>query len=99
MKPNSIIHRYIMSEMMPPFFITLVFFTFVFLMTKMLEITNWIVNYNISLVTVVLFIVYATPFFMVFVIPMSIMLSVLLTFLRLSGDNELIALKSGGVSM
>jgi lipopolysaccharide export system permease protein len=33
-----------------------------------------------------------------FVIPMSVMLAILLTFLRMSGDNEIIALRSGGLS-
>jgi lipopolysaccharide export system permease protein len=41
---------------------------------------------------------YSTPYFLSFVIPMSIMLSVLLTFLRMSGDNEITALKAAGIS-
>ena len=36
MKANTIINRYIMVEMVPPFVITLTFFTFIFLMTQIL---------------------------------------------------------------
>jgi len=39
------------------------------------------------------------PFFLQFIVPMSVMMAVLLTFLRLSNDNEIVALKSGGVSL
>jgi lipopolysaccharide export system permease protein len=39
------------------------------------------------------------PSFLVFVVPMSIMMGVLLAFLRLSNDNEIIALKSAGLSV
>jgi len=42
---------------------------------------------------------YSMPFFLQFIIPMSVMMSVLLTFLRLSNDNEIVALKSGGISL
>jgi len=98
MKINSIINRYLFVEMLPPFVISVVFLTFVFLMTKILEITNMIVNYKVSLADVFLILIYSMPFFLEFVIPMSVMVAILLTFLRLSGDNEIIALKAGGVS-
>jgi lipopolysaccharide export system permease protein len=67
-------------------------------MAKMIEIANWIVNYNLSLLAVLWMIIYSVPIFLMFIIPMSVMISVLLTFLRFSNDNEIIALKSGGQS-
>jgi lipopolysaccharide export system permease protein len=99
MKINSIINRYLLKEMMLPFVINLVFFTFVFLMTKILDITNLIVNYKMSLGSVLLLLFYSLPFFLSFVIPMSVMMAVLLTFIRLSNDKEIVALKAGGVSV
>ena len=39
------------------------------------------------------------PFFLQFIIPMAVMVSVLLAFLRMSGDNEIVALKASGVSI
>ena len=98
MKINTIINRYIFREMIPPFVLGLVFFTFVFLMAEMLKITDLIVNYGVGLLTVVMMLIYSTPYFLVFVIPMSTMMAVLLTFLRLSADNEIIALKTGGLN-
>jgi len=85
--------------MMMPFIINLVFFTFVFLMTKILDITNLIVNYKINMFSVLLILLYSVPRFLSFVIPMSVMMAVLLTFIRLSNDKELVALKAGGVSI
>ena len=99
MKINSIINRYLLKEMMLPFVINLVFFTFVFLMTKILDITNLIVNYKISMFSVLFILLYSVPRFLSFVIPMSVMMAVLLTFIRLSNDKELVALKAGGVSI
>ena len=84
--------------MLPPLGLTLLFFTFVFLISDMLEITNWIVNYSIGISSVLRMTIYSMPDFLIFVVPMSVMLAVLLTFVRMSGDNEIIALKAGGLS-
>ncbi|MFH1102353.1 MAG: LPS export ABC transporter permease LptF [Pseudomonadota bacterium] len=96
---NTIVNRYLFKTMLPPFAINLSFLTFVFLMTQILEITNFIVNYKVSIKTVLRMIVYTMPFFLEFIVPMSVMMAVLLTFLRLSGDNEIVALKAGGISI
>ena len=82
-----------------PFVINVAFLTFIFLMTKILDITNLIVNYKLNLSSVFLILLYSVPRFLSFVIPMSVMMAVLLTFLRLSNDHELDALKAGGVSI
>lgn len=99
MKLNSIVNRYIFAQLIPPFAINLGFFTFVFLMAEMLKITDLIVNYNVSILDLLKILAFSTPYFLVYIIPMSCMMSVLLSFLRMSGDNEIIALKTGGVSL
>ncbi|NNG00668.1 MAG: LPS export ABC transporter permease LptF [Desulfobacteraceae bacterium] len=96
---NSILFRYLLKELIPPFFINLAFFTFIFLMTKILDITNMIVNYDVSLVAVMLMFVYNMPFFLIYIFPMATMMSTLLTLLRLSNDNEIVALRACGVSL
>lgn len=93
------INRYIFRELIPPFIISSVFFTSIFLMTRIPEITNMVVNYNTGVVSLLLLISYTLPRFMEFTIPMSVMVSVLLTFMRMSTDNEIIALKGGGVTI
>lgn len=99
MKTTPLIHRYLFTELLPPFAINLAFFTFIFLTSRILDITNLVVNHGVGLLQVLLVIVYTIPYFMVFVIPMAVMMAVLLTFLRFSGDNEILALKAGGVNV
>ncbi|MBW2482640.1 MAG: LPS export ABC transporter permease LptF [Deltaproteobacteria bacterium] len=99
MKLNSITNRYILKEMLVPFSINIFIFAFLFLMTEMIEIANWIVNYNLSLWAVLTLVIYTLPSFLIFIIPMSVMLAILLTFLRLSSDNEIVAIKSCGMSI
>ena len=99
MKTNTITNRYIIREMLGPFSINLMVFTFLFLTTQMIEITDWIVNYSLDILDVLTIIYFTLPWFLMFIIPMSVMMSILLTFLRLSGDNEIVALKSCGMSI
>ncbi|MCD6224608.1 MAG: LPS export ABC transporter permease LptF [Deltaproteobacteria bacterium] len=99
MRLNSILNRYLFKEMLSPFVISIMFFTFVFLMAKILDITNLMINYSINLTSVVMLLLYTIPHFLEFVIPMSVMVSVLVTFMRLAGDNEIVAMKAGGFSL
>jgi len=99
MKAFKIINRYIFMELLSPFVISLFFLTFVFLMTRIPEITNMVVNYNADISSIGLMIVYTLPRFLEFTIPMSVMISILLTFMRMAGDNEIVALKGAGVSL
>ena len=98
MRINTIINRYILRELLPPFGVNLFFFTFIFLITKILEITNLVVNYQVSPVTFVLLLFYSIPFFLAFITPMSVMMAVLLTFLRMSADSEIVALRACGMN-
>jgi lipopolysaccharide export system permease protein len=99
MKAFNTINRYIFMELLSPFVISLFFLTFVFLMTRIPEITNMVVNYNADISSIGLMIVYTLPRFLEFTIPMSVMISILLTFMRMAGDNEIVALKGAGVSL
>nr|WP_321399803.1 LPS export ABC transporter permease LptF [uncultured Desulfobacter sp.] len=99
MKVFKRIHTYLFFELIPPFAISTFFLTSVFLMTRIPDITNMVVNYNSSITDILLLISYTLPRFMEFTIPMSTMISVLLTVMRMSGENEIIALKGAGMSL
>ncbi len=99
MKEFNIVNKYIFRELISPFAISLFFLTFVFLMTRIPEITNMVMNYNADILSIALMIVYTLPRFLEFTIPMSVMISVLLIFMRMSGENEIVALKGAGVSL
>ena len=97
--PFKRIHTYIFFELIPPFVISLFFLTFVFLMTRIPEITNMVVNYNADVRAILMLIGFTIPRFLEFTIPMSAMISILLTFMRMAGENEIVALKGAGTSL
>ena len=95
---NTTLHRNIFMEMFPPFAVSIFFFTFILLTRRILEVTNMVVNYQAGLSSIGMLLLFSLPHFLTFATPMSVMMAVLLTFLRLSSDNEVTALKSCGVS-
>ncbi len=99
MKLNAVVSRYLFKELIPPYVLNLLFFIFVFLMRQILEVTHVIVNYQVSIAAFFLMLAYSMPYFLAYIIPMSVMMGVLLTFLRLSTDNEIVALKASGISL
>ncbi len=95
----NIVNTYIFKELVLPFFCSLFFLTFVFLMSRIPDITNMVMNYHISISSIFILLGLKLPRFLEFTIPMSVTISILLTFMRMAGENEIIALKSAGVSL
>ncbi|MCF8034486.1 MAG: LPS export ABC transporter permease LptF [Desulfarculaceae bacterium] len=94
-----IIHRYLFFEMLSPYFVSLGVFTFVLLMAKIMELTDLVVSRGVGLSVVGRLLLYTMPYFLVFTIPMATLLGVLIAFLRLSSDNEIVAIKAAGISL
>lgn len=94
-----IIHRYILKSLLIPFGLALFTFTFTFFIYRVFQLTEMVVNRGMFLSDVVKVFVYASPYFFMFTIPMAVLFSVILTFLKLSSDNEITALKAAGLSL
>lgn len=88
-----------MKELLQPFLLCLGFLSLVFLLTKIIDITDLVVNYRASLSTVLSMVGYTLPVLMQYTLPMSVMMAVLLTLLRMSADREIVAIKTGGAGL
>src|SRR5919199_1600671 len=58
-----------------------------------------LVNHDVPVEYLVTFIAYVLPFSLIFTIPWGLLTAILLVFGRLSADNELVAMRSNGVSV
>lgn len=93
------LYRYLMKELFPAFLLGLVGFTFILLTGRILQLTDLFVNKGFPLTHILALLYYLLPSFLVLTIPMATLLAVLLTFSRLSSDNEITAMKASGVSL
>jgi lipopolysaccharide export system permease protein len=93
------ISKYLLLELITNFTVGIFVFSFMMLTGKSFQLADLIVNKGMSVFTIVKFFGLMLPFFMVFTVPMSLALGVILTFGRASSDYEIIAFKSSGVSL
>ncbi len=95
----KILNRYVFRELFGPFLISLLIFSMIMLMGRTLRFSDLFINKGLSLFDVGRLITYIFMPFLVYIIPMSVLLSVLLALGRLSADNEITSLKSSGISL
>ena len=69
------------------------------LLGRALQLRDMLMGLELSVLDTLKLFGYLSPFFMLIICPIACMLAVFLTFLRMSTDRELVALKAGGVSL
>ncbi|MFH1594252.1 MAG: LptF/LptG family permease [Candidatus Omnitrophota bacterium] len=94
-----IIRNYVLKELVGPFFLSLLVSTMILATGNIVQIADLIINKGVSPVYVMKLFLCLMPWLLTFTIPISVLSSMLLAFGRLSSDNEIIALKSSGVSL
>jgi lipopolysaccharide export system permease protein len=95
----KLVDRYLLRELVPPFFIGVLIFTFLLLMSQILRLMELIINKGVAAGAILRLVLYLLPSILVLTVPMSVFLATVVTFGRLSAENELTALKTGGFSL
>ena len=90
--------RYLISEILPPFFFGLLAFTFVLLIARILKLIELVVTRGVPLLQIGKLLSLILPTFLELTVPMAFLLAILLGLGRLSHDQEILALKASGVS-
>jgi len=93
------LNKYIFNEIWPTFLASLFIFVFIITASQMLPLTQLVVTQGVRAVQVMLIVLYSLPDMITFALPAASLMSVVLAFLRLSADSEIIALKSCGISL
>jgi lipopolysaccharide export system permease protein len=93
-----ILDRYIWKELVTPFGLGLLIFTFLLLIDRIFDLTDLIINKGVPVHLVLMMLVYISPAILVLTIPIGFLLAILVAFGRLSADMEVVAFKACGVS-
>ncbi len=92
-----ILDRYILKELLVPFFFGIFILTFLILIHQLLKLMELVIDKGVDLLSVGQIFLTLLPSFFLLTIPMAALMASVMTFNRLSYDNEIIALKSAGV--
>jgi lipopolysaccharide export system permease protein len=93
------LYLYVWKEILPIFFIGLMTFTIILLMDKIFKLIELIINRGGNVPAILKLLLFISPSFLTFTIPTAVLLGILLTLDRLSGDSEVTAFKASGISL
>jgi len=96
---GKLLHRYILREIVTPFGLGLLVFTFVLLIARLVKLIELVVNRGLPTTDILRLLGYILPAFLELTVPMAMLLSILVAFGRLSADSEIVALRSSGLSL
>jgi len=89
---------YVVSEILPPFFLGLMAFTFILLTGRMLKLVELLVTRGVPLSQIGKLFALILPTFLEMTVPMALLLGILVGLAGLSNDHEILALKASGIS-
>jgi lipopolysaccharide export system permease protein len=90
--------RYLISEVLPPFLLGLLAFTFILLIGRLLKLIELVISRGVPLTQVGKLLALIMPTFLEMTVPMAFLLAILLGLGRMANDQELLAMKASGVS-
>ncbi len=94
----SILNRYIFKEVFYPFLMSLFVFTFVLVTGRILSLVDLMLNKGVRFSEILKLILYLMPALLLFTIPLSLIIAILIGIGRLSRDNEFTVLRACGLS-
>ncbi len=95
----KILRHYILKEFLAAFAISIFVLTFVMVLGNMVKIAELIIAKGVPLLSAGKLFLYLIPFLFRFILPIATLAAILLSVGRLSSDNELIAIRSNGISL
>jgi len=94
-----IIKRYVLRELLGPTLLGLLFFTFILFITQIFRLADILMSEGIDATLVVKFALCLLPALLSFTIPCAVLVGVLISFGRLASDNEILAMRTGGIHL
>lgn len=99
LRPTITLWNYIIKEHIGPFIFAIAITTFILLMDKIFDLLDLIIGKGLDATVVAEVFLLSLPWIVALTVPMAVLISTLMAFGRMSEDNEIIAMKAGGVSI
>ena len=98
-KLRSQFNIYILKELIITLLVSIGVLTFILVLSRLGKMADLVINKGVGFTDILLLIVYSTPPYLTFTLPMAFLLSIIVVLGRLSSENEILVLKSSGVDL
>lgn len=95
----KILRNYFLKEFIGPLFMALGVLTFVMMLGNLVKIADLIINKGVDIFSVTKLFLLMIPYLLTYTVPIAALAAVLLSLGRLSGDNEIIAIRASGINL
>ena len=92
-----LLYRYVGKEYILSFIVAFLFFFFIFFVNQILVLAQKILLKNVRVMDVIMLVIFSIPQFLMYTMPFSSLASASMVIGNLSSQNEILALRSGGV--
>ena len=94
---NKTIYKYLIREQIVPLSVCFFGLSLILIMGRLLQLTRYLFTSSLTVGDLVSVVAFAMPGLVLYALPMAALVGVLLAFVRLNSDNELVALRAAGV--
>lgn len=95
----KILRDYFLKEFSHPLFLALGILTFVMLLGNIVKIADLVITKGVNIFIVAKLFLFMIPYLLTYTLPISVLTAILLSLGRLSGDNEIVAIRSSGINL
>ncbi len=91
------LYKYLIREQIVPLSVCFFGLTLILITGRMLQLTRYLFTSSLTVADLVALMAFAMPNLILYALPMATLVGVLLAFVRLNSDNELIAMRAAGI--
>lgn len=95
----KILRNYFLKEFIGPLFLALGVLTFVMILGNLVKIADMVINKGVNIFSVSKLFLLMIPYLLTYTLPIAALTAVLLSLGRLSGDNEIVAIRASGINL
>lgn len=95
----KILRNYFLKEFTSPLLLALGVLTFVMLLGNLIKIADLVIRKGVDFYSVSRLFLFMMPYLLTYTLPVAALTAILLSLGRLSGDNEIVAIRASGINM
>ncbi len=93
------LHKYVLKEQIPPFLFGMFVVIFILILNFLYKNLETLIGKGVPITTSIELLVLSLGWMVVMAVPMAVLIAVLISFMRLGSDNEIVAMRTAGLSL